>query len=181
MKFWVSRFNLLQSALEEPANERIEGLEDKIRNLSTQIESQFSDMREHSYRLYALFMHRGSGKAGHFWIYLRDFENNVWRSYNDTYVQETKDSEIFQAPIDATNPPNPYIVVYVKDPSLVKSVCREIAADAVRDDVEMVDLKDDKDGEESSFPSMSELPIRWKTEGIVGDWDHSEANVNAQW
>ncbi|KAL9108363.1 MAG: hypothetical protein Q9227_006823 [Pyrenula ochraceoflavens] len=173
------------ASLGEQARYEMSEVDSRIRDLQTSIDSQFSDLREHPYRLHALFMHRGSGKAGHFWIYIRDFERDIWRAYNDTYVTEVPQLDIFQAPTDDINPPNPYIVVYVQDPNLVKSVCRDIIVPSPKvEDVEMADVPvevTDNDGEGPSFPSMSELPIRWKSQDIVGNWDYSEANVNAHW
>ncbi|KAK4198831.1 hypothetical protein QBC40DRAFT_341004 [Triangularia verruculosa] len=38
------------------------------------------------YRLHAVFCHRGSTGAGHYWAWIKDFERGVWRKYNDTTV-----------------------------------------------------------------------------------------------
>lgn len=79
------------------------------------ISSQFSDSKSLPYRLYAVFIHSGSVSFGHYWIYIFDFERNVWRKYNDEYVTEVQDlSEIF-GNSDRPNPPTPYFLVYVHD------------------------------------------------------------------
>ena len=99
----------------------------KIRDLKANTVSQFNDLRKHPYRLQSVFVHRGYHNSGHYWIYIFDFLNNVWRKYNDGYVTEVIDrSEIFlQEPGD--RPATPYFLVYVKDEAkveLVDSVCR---------------------------------------------------------
>jgi ubiquitin carboxyl-terminal hydrolase 25/28 len=94
------------------------------------IESQFSDLRHLPYRLQAVFVHHGSVAFGHYYIYIYDFEKDVWRKYNDTTVTEVQNvAEIFQHR-EEQNPPTPYFLVYVNDNlkhRLVDPVCREIA------------------------------------------------------
>lgn len=93
------------------------------------ISSQFVDYKHLPYRLYAVFVHHGSVEFGHYYIYIFDFERNVWRKYNDTYVTEVRDlDEIFKSQ-DRHNPPTPYFLVYVNDQikdRLVSPVTREI-------------------------------------------------------
>lgn len=70
---------------------------------------------KNAYKLFAVFFHRGVDRAGHYWLYLRDFKSNQWRKYEDrsvTMVDDTK--EIFER----KNPETagaPYFIVYVKD------------------------------------------------------------------
>ena len=104
-------------------------LESQIKDLRTNISSQFSDLRSIPYRLASVFIHVGSHITGHYWIYIYDFTTKTWRKYNDEKVTEVKDTkEIFEAP-SASRPPTPYYVVYVKDDEkelLVDPVCRDM-------------------------------------------------------
>ncbi|KIW00916.1 hypothetical protein, variant 2 [Verruconis gallopava] len=65
------------------------------------------------YHIFAIFMYSGTGAAGHWWIYIRDFKNNVWRSYNDSHVNVVDENEVFQKrdPKQA----GPQMIVYVRD------------------------------------------------------------------
>lgn len=96
------------------------------------IASQFTEYTKLAYRLYAVFMHQGSVEFGHYYIYIYDFEKEVWRKYNDNDITEVKDtSEIFGSP-NRVNPPTPYFLVYVNDmmkDRLVEPVCREIVTE----------------------------------------------------
>lgn len=109
------------------AREESESLESKIRDLQTNIASQFNDLREIPYRLHSVFIHRGSHTSGHYWIYVYDFRKKLWRKYDDGAVSEVKDvTEIFEQD-RAGRPATPYFVVYIKDEgkeSLVDPVCR---------------------------------------------------------
>ena len=74
-------------------------------------------------------MHRGTTNAGHYWIYIFDFEKDCWRSYNDERVTLVKDKrEIFDPP-SGDRPATPYFLVYVQDDikqALVDPVCRQV-------------------------------------------------------
>ncbi|KAK2768671.1 ubiquitin-specific protease ubp2 [Arachnomyces sp. PD_36] len=116
--------------LTEVAREEIARIEARQKDLRTMIETQFTDLRLLPYRLQAVFVHHGSVAFGHYYIYIYDFEKDVWRKYNDTNVTEVHDlAEIFEHR-DEQNPPTPYFLVYVFDRKrdiLVDPVCREIA------------------------------------------------------
>lgn len=120
------------------------------------IESQFSDLRLLPYRLQAVFVHHGSVSFGHYYIYIYDFEQGVWRKYNDTNVTEVQNmAEIFESRGEQ-NPPTPYFLVYVNDglkERLVNPVCREIAEmdtrpDETRPAEEPMDVSPDKPAED---------------------------------
>jgi len=104
-------------------------VEVEIKNLTSNIQSQFSDLRSLPYRLQSVFIHRGSVSFGHYWIYIYDFTKDIWRKYNDGYVTEVKNrEEIFEQ--EAYNPATPYFLVYVKDEAkdeLVEPVCRQLS------------------------------------------------------
>lgn len=82
------------------------------------------------YRLHTVFMHRGSHLFGHYWAFIYDFERDVWRKYNDGYVNEVKDvREIFEPGRNGGTgaQPTTYCAVYVHDqlkPKIVSAVNR---------------------------------------------------------
>lgn len=112
----------------------VESIDQEMKTLVTSINSQFNDLRKIPYRLQSVFIHRGFVHSGHYWIYIRDFDANIWRKYNDGYVTEVKDTkEIFEQE-SSERPATSYFVVYVKDElkdKLVNPVCRDIADQAL--------------------------------------------------
>ncbi|GKZ38962.1 ubiquitin-specific protease ubp2 [Aspergillus brasiliensis] len=104
-------------------------VENQIQETQDKISDQFADYKHLAYRLYAVFVHHGSVSFGHYYIYIFDFERNIWRKYNDNYVTEVNNlDEIFKDE-GQSNPPTPYFLVYVNDTMkdrLVNPVCREI-------------------------------------------------------
>ncbi|KAJ5168059.1 uncharacterized protein N7482_003653 [Penicillium canariense] len=107
----------------------LQSVDQEIQSTQTKISNQFSSYKNLPYQLYAVFVHHGSVSFGHYWIYIYDFRNNVWRKYNDEYVTEVQNlDEIFKNN-ETNNPPTPYFLVYINDKMkdrLVDPVCRAI-------------------------------------------------------
>lgn len=121
----------LASTLEERANEisnEMEAISKEISSLKLKLQEQFTDLRQHRYRLQAVFIHRGTNAYGHYWIYIYDFANDIWREYNDERVSIVEDrTRIFGQP--GTGGATPYYLVYVRDEDkndIVDAVCREL-------------------------------------------------------
>ncbi|KAI5842390.1 hypothetical protein DFP73DRAFT_479904, partial [Morchella snyderi] len=107
----------------------LEALEQDIKDRESRINSQFTDMHKHGYRIHSVFIHRGSATFGHYWIYIYDYQKKVFRKYNDGYVTEVSNvSEVFTHDSN-NNPPTPYFLVFVKEEectTLMEAVRREI-------------------------------------------------------
>lgn len=128
----------------------------EIKTLNTNINSQFNDLRSVPYRLHSVFIHRGYVSSGHYWIFIYDFANEIWRNYNDGYVTAVKDNrEIFDRDSE-TRPSTPYFLVYIKDDlkeTLVNPVCRNIMDPPKNpQDAEMLDI-----GDRSSYDFIDPL------------------------
>ncbi|KAJ2992138.1 hypothetical protein NUW58_g2271 [Xylaria curta] len=86
----------------------------EISDLKREEANAFSSMKQHKYCLHAMICHGGGMHAGHYWVWVRDFKNQVWYKYNDSLV--TKDSRDSQQVIDElNNSGDPYYVAYVRD------------------------------------------------------------------
>lgn len=73
------------------------------------------DTPDKAYKLFAVFVHRGSTGAGHYWIYIHDFANDIWRKYEDSTVEVvTNLAEIFEAKNSAFQGV-PNFVIYVQN------------------------------------------------------------------
>jgi ubiquitin carboxyl-terminal hydrolase 25/28 len=189
--------------LAEQTQAELDSLERRSRDLSQQIESNFTDMRKHPYCLHAAFFHRGTDASGHYWVYIFDFKKEIWRKYNDGYVTEVKDTnEIFRAPTEAeqktySGPPNPYVLIYVRSDikdQLVESVHREIVhlppqptqpMEPAGGDIHMAD-----DAETAGTNHIEHVPsaLGWPTEPQPQTTnpssrtvDLSGANIKTQW
>ena len=114
----------------ERSQHELEDLARRIKGTTAKINSQFADLREHPYHLHSVIIHRGMVSSGHYWIYIFDFEREIWRKYNDGYVTEVKDTkEIFETE-DSPRPATSSFLVYVAadhTAALTDAVCRNLA------------------------------------------------------
>ncbi|KAK3290624.1 uncharacterized protein B0H64DRAFT_331941 [Chaetomium fimeti] len=72
----------------------------------------FGDARAMAYRLHAVVCHAGTtASAGHYWVWIHDFERNVWRKYNDTVVSVHPAEFVFG---ELNTKGEPYYLAYVR-------------------------------------------------------------------
>ncbi|PNS21297.1 Translation initiation factor IF-2 [Sphaceloma murrayae] len=107
---------------------QLQTIDEEMTALQTRIKTQFEDLHEIKYRLHAVFFHRGGYGHGHYWTCINDFQNGMWRQYNDEKVEEfTKLNDIYDA--ETWQQGTPTYAVYVKDNddvlNYVQSVCRK--------------------------------------------------------
>ncbi|KAK1063912.1 ubiquitin-specific protease ubp2 [Friedmanniomyces endolithicus] len=122
----------LKSAAEQH-KQRLVDLEREIdgqqNELEQRVKTHFSNLRTAKYRLAAVFFHRGTTTGGHYWLDIHDFQNNIWRRYNDETVEELPANRVHEI-LEAKehNHGTPTYVVYVDDSrkeDLVQPVCRD--------------------------------------------------------
>ena len=58
-------------------------------------------------------MHRGSASGGHYWIYIYDFQHNLWRKYNDERVDLVDREEVFMH--ETSYPQTSTGIVYIRE------------------------------------------------------------------
>lgn len=122
--------------------EMLQAIDEDMDRLQAFLATQWLESKMLPYRLYAVFVHRGTVSFGHYWIYIYDFRKDIWRKYNDEYVTEVQNlNEIFEKSSDP-NPPTPYFLVYVNDEKrdlLVDPVNRNIQPEPNPDQMEGVE------------------------------------------
>ncbi|KAL8829918.1 MAG: hypothetical protein Q9191_001738 [Dirinaria sp. TL-2023a] len=163
----------LQSDLVEGAKkstEAFQSLDTEIKDIQTNLESQFADCREIPYHLHSVYMHRGGPTYGHYWIYIYDFANKLWRKYNDGHVTRVDDiAEIYGKDSDM-RPATPYFLVYIKEgleEQLTDALCRDpVEVPADTEDLIMLDPGPSGQAEHKEY---------------AGDWDASETNSLTDW
>ena len=75
-------------------------------------EELFKDCQDVAYRLHAVVCHAGTtARAGHYWVWIHDFEQDVWRKYNDTTVSIHPASFVFN---ELSTKGEPYYLAYVR-------------------------------------------------------------------
>ncbi|KAK4124463.1 cysteine proteinase [Parathielavia appendiculata] len=81
--------------------------------LTAERDSLFGDAHSVAYRLHAVVCHAGStASAGHYWVWIHDFERGVWRKYNDATVTVHPSGEQVLGELNSKG--EPYYLAYVK-------------------------------------------------------------------
>lgn len=88
-------------------------MEDELINHEETIMEHNKEMKKVAYRLHAVICHRGQLMSGHYWVWIHDFEDNVWRWYNDADVKENKNTEEVLRTLSTSG--EPYFLCYVRD------------------------------------------------------------------
>ncbi|KAL7938896.1 hypothetical protein V8C35DRAFT_289485 [Trichoderma chlorosporum] len=90
-----------------------EMMERELQQRQEALEESLSSQKKISYRLHAVICHRGHLTSGHYWVWIHDFEANVWRWYNDADVRENKDTAEVLRTLSTSG--EPYFLCYVRD------------------------------------------------------------------
>ncbi|PHH74881.1 hypothetical protein CDD83_4488 [Cordyceps sp. RAO-2017] len=77
------------------------------------LEQHLESMKSVAYRLHAVICHRGQLMSGHYWVWICDFEDRVWRWYNDADVKENRDTAEVLNTLSTSG--EPYFLCYVRD------------------------------------------------------------------
>ncbi|KAF5640724.1 ubiquitin carboxyl-terminal hydrolase 2 [Fusarium tjaetaba] len=90
-----------------------EMMDSELKDKKVALEDYYSNLKSNPYRLHAVICHRGQLISGHYWVWIYDFEQGVWRKYNDSNV-EVKRSTAEVLNILSTSG-EPYFLCYVRD------------------------------------------------------------------
>ncbi|KAK7745863.1 ubiquitin-specific protease ubp2 [Cytospora paraplurivora] len=93
--------------------------DEKLR-LREELSTLFSDMTDVAYRLHAVICHGGGLGFGHYWVWIYDFDDNVWRSYNDERVEVHRDEAKVLRDLNSNG--KPYYVAYVREDEISRMV-----------------------------------------------------------
>ncbi|GMM32149.1 ubiquitin-specific protease [Martiniozyma asiatica (nom. inval.)] len=129
--------NLEISKLEEETsflNDQIPKLEESISSLfdvSTTMSGR--SYKNYAYKAFAMFIHKGNAGGGHYWAYIRDTQQNLWRMYNDETIMEVQKENLFDDK-DAT----PYALMFVRE-DLEKEVVEALKR-GVNENLDLINL-----------------------------------------
>lgn len=95
---------------------------ENIERLQVELESIFDkeNLKKFEYLLHAILMHQGRAEAGHYFAYIFDIEEKVWRSYSDTYIKKVTSEEVFKNAI-GNEDISAYCLIYIYKPYIENS------------------------------------------------------------
>jgi ubiquitin carboxyl-terminal hydrolase 25/28 len=145
-------------------------LRERAAELREIISSTYSDLKSIPYHLAAVFIHRGAASSGHYWIYIHDFQNDLWREYNDETVRVVGEpaTTIFAAPpATERRPATPNYLVYVKagmEQQLVQALRREPQQMLAEDAMQGVEQHPATD-----VPAWKDFDESWRGQSLIDD------------
>lgn len=95
-------------------------MESELQQREQMLKEQQDSLKGMPYRLHAVICHRGQLMSGHYWVWIHDFEDNVWRWYNDDDVKENKNTKEVLETLSSSG--EPYFLCYVRDEDKMKFV-----------------------------------------------------------
>ena len=109
--------------------------------LQSKLNTIFTGFDSVEYYLHTVFMHRGGPASGHYIAYIKDFQHDVWRKYDDDRVTEVDNpqQDIFGRD-SSPNPWTPYCLVYVQDPNQL-TLTEALKREPEVQDQEMADVQ----------------------------------------
>ena len=132
-------------------------LDSRMKKLEHDIDTVFENCRDHPYHLHAIFIHAGSASGGHYWIYIYDFQNDIWRSYNDETVKQETEDTVFQK-VNRVHPPTSTGIVYVRA-DVVREYTQAVCRNPEPKDVPMKDVDADARQEIKTDTGYENLPV----------------------
>jgi hypothetical protein len=90
-------------------------LKTEISELQSKIDATFDDLKEHPYRLFAVWVHAGVAGSGHYWAYIRDLKTGKWQKFNDIFVSEVDQDVVFADAIGGSGNTSAYFLIYMNE------------------------------------------------------------------
>lgn len=141
--------------------------EDK-KSAREELSSLFDDMKDVAYRLHAVICHGGGYGSGHYWVWIYDFEKELWRKYNDEMVEVHTDKAKVLADLNGSG--NPYYVAYIRDEEVSRLVSVPQRLAAAKGAPNMVTSPTERSGSNatsSTLPSGAVDPLKLQAPGAA--------------
>ncbi|KAF4345270.1 ubiquitin carboxyl-terminal hydrolase 2 [Fusarium beomiforme] len=97
-----------------------EMMKSELREKEEAVKNYHSKLRNIPYKLHAVICHRGQLMSGHYWVWIYDFEQLVWRKYNDSNVEVKRSTDEVLATLNTSG--EPYFLCYVREEDKEKYV-----------------------------------------------------------
>lgn len=88
-------------------------MQGELEKREKQLVEELDELKNYPFRLQAVICHSGRLTSGHYWVWIHDFEDNIWRKYNDEHVEENPNTEAVLKQLSQSG--NPYYLCYVRD------------------------------------------------------------------
>ncbi|KAF7555310.1 hypothetical protein G7046_g6591 [Stylonectria norvegica] len=90
-----------------------EMMDKELRHRERTLQNYHDGLQKNPYRLHAVICHRGQLMSGHYWVWIHDFEKDVWHKYNDSNVEANRSTEEVLKTLSTSG--EPYFLCYVRE------------------------------------------------------------------
>jgi ubiquitin carboxyl-terminal hydrolase 25 len=90
--------NLAQAliTLNQKVAKKIEKNEKKMKKFEKKISELYEEINSTKYNLHSILVHDGVAVSGHYYAFIKDEENFLWRKYNDHHVSTVEEDEVIK-------------------------------------------------------------------------------------
>ena len=67
------------------------------------------------YHLHGVCIHDGTAESGHYYSYIRDWSQNVWRQYNDHRINVVEEQQVLEEAQGGGLTKSAYWIVYISE------------------------------------------------------------------
>jgi hypothetical protein len=86
--------NLLNQVL--ATKEQISSLKSQIDLITNEIQHMYKTLQNIRYHLHAICVHDGSAEGGHYFTFIKDHYQDIWRKFNDIRVTTVSEAEVME-------------------------------------------------------------------------------------
>ena len=149
-------------------NRIIEEQTEKRKNKQRGIIENYLKDGEYAYELFSIMIHSGSAMGGHYYAYIKNFEDSKWYNFNDSIVKEIEEKEItkvFGGDTSANSwgssySANAYLLMYRKiSPENIIRVDDSLIPSYIADEI---NLQVEEEKKEASAREEKNLSIHFK-------------------
>eukprot|EP00828_Plagiopyla_frontata_P012320 TRINITY_DN17024_c0_g1_i1.p1 TRINITY_DN17024_c0_g1~~TRINITY_DN17024_c0_g1_i1.p1 ORF type:complete len:671 (-),score=112.39 TRINITY_DN17024_c0_g1_i1:141-2153(-) len=108
---------------------RISKLQAKLTDLNQKIDQSFNKFKTMKYKLVGLLIHEGSADSGHYYSYIFDHNQQLWRKYNDSNVQFEKEEKVMKMAYGGMGHASAYYLIYFSEQQLVAPKIEKLQLD----------------------------------------------------
>lgn len=92
-------------------------MQNKVKALEQEINKSYAigDMQKKPFHLHSICVHDGNANSGHYYTFIYDRYQKIWRKFNDIRVTECTEEDVFKEAEGGNSWMTAYWLVYVQD------------------------------------------------------------------
>lgn len=110
------------AALHEKLEKELKEIDERQLDLESKLSSLYESLQGPEYSLHSILIHEGAAISGHYYAFIKDLDEDLWRRYSDAYVSDTSFNEVLQnSEGGGESTASAYCLIYVSNKILENS------------------------------------------------------------